>query len=188
MAAKFSFLIISMMLVLLSSCDKDPDPVNEEELITTLEYTLTPRDGGDVVKLTFKDLDGDGGNAPTITSSPLKSGKVYDATLMLLNESESPSENITKEIEGEDEEHQFFFEVSPSIVPVINVAYNDKDGNNNPVGLKSIVTTTAIGNGTLKITLRHEPIKTATGVSNGFIANAGGETDIEVTFNISIVQ
>ena len=36
------------------------------------------------------------------------------------------------------------------------------------------------------ITLRHEPAKTATGVSGGDITNAGGETDIEVVFDVTV--
>ncbi|MBK9257299.1 MAG: type 1 periplasmic binding fold superfamily protein [Saprospiraceae bacterium] len=186
MTSKISFLFTAFMMVFLTSCDKDPDPVNEEELITTLEYTLTPRAGGDVVKLTFRDLDGDGGNPPVITSGTLKSGKVYDGTLSLLNESESPVEDITEEIEEEDAEHQFFFEVSTSIASNLVIVYNDKDADNNPVGLKTVVTTTGTGSGTLKITLRHEPNKSASGVAAGNIANAGGETDIEVSFNVRV--
>ena len=34
--------------------------------------------------------------------------------------------------------------------------------------------------------LRHEPDKSAAGVSSGDITNAGGETDIEVSFNVII--
>ena len=48
------------------------------------------------------------------------------------------------------------------------------------------LTTGEAGTGTLSIILRHEPAKDASGVSDGQIANAGGETDIEVSFNITI--
>lgn len=186
MTTKFSFLFSVLMLVFLTSCDKDPEPVNQEELITTLEYTLTPRGGGDVVKLSFKDLDGDGGNAPVITSGVLKSGKVYNGTVNLLNESVTPVDVITKEIEEEAKEHQFFYEVATSLPSVLTIAYDDKDANNNPIGIKSIVTATGTGAATIKITLRHEPNKTASGVAAGNITNAGGETDIEVSFNVSL--
>jgi hypothetical protein len=33
---------------------------------------------------------------------------------------------------------------------------------------------------TIRVTLIHEPMKSAAGVSSGDITNAGGETDIEV--------
>ncbi|MFT7376933.1 MAG: hypothetical protein ACI88Z_000758, partial [Sphingobacteriales bacterium] len=55
-----------------------------------------------------------------------------------------------------------------------------------PLGLQTTITTTDVGNGTLTVILRHEPNKSASGVANGDISNAGGETDIEVTFNITV--
>ena len=36
------------------------------------------------------------------------------------------------------------------------------------------------------MTLRHEPAKDASGVAAGDITNAGGETDIEVTFDVTV--
>ena len=41
-------------------------------------------------------------------------------------------------------------------------------------------------NGTITITLRHEPNKGGEGVSNGDITNAGGETDAQVSYNVSL--
>ena len=81
----------------LSSCKPDEVPVipNEEEVITTLNYTLTPNTGGTAIVLSFQDLDGDGGNAPIITGGTLESNKTYTGELVLLNEQESPSGNIT---------------------------------------------------------------------------------------------
>jgi len=168
----------------LSSCSKD-DPIipNEEEVITTLEYTLTPNGGGTTVVLSFMDLDGDGGNAPIITGGTLDANKTYTGTLVLLNEQESPAGDITAEIQEEDEEHQFFFQTN---IAGLTVAYNDQDANGNPLGLQSTITTTDVGNGTLTVILRHEPNKSAGGVASGDITNAGGETDIEVTFDVTV--
>ena len=179
------FAVVIVMTLALSSCKKE-DPIipNEEELITTLKYTLTPNGGGAAVVLSFKDLDGDGGNAPIIIGGTLVSNKTYTGVLVLLNEQETPAENITTEIKEEDKNHQFFFQTN---ITGLTVAYSDQDADGNPLGLESTLTTTGAGNGTLTITLRHEPNKSATGVANGDITNAGGETDIEVTFDI-IVQ
>ena len=60
------------------------------------------------------------------------------------------------------------------------------DANGNPIGLLTTVTTEEPGNGTITVILRHEPDKFALGVSNGDITNAGGETDIEVVFNVEV--
>lgn len=172
-----------ILILLLASCKDEPvDPI-EEEVITTLNYTLTPVGGGSAVTLSFQDLDGDGGDAPTVTNGTLAANQMYTGSMELLNESETPSENITEEIEEEDEEHQFFFD---SNVSGLEVLYNDLDEDGNPIGLSSTLSTGAAASGSLTITLRHEPMKSADGVSAGNIANAGGETDIEVTFTIDV--
>jgi len=165
------------------SCEKDdPEIPNEEELITTVKYTLTPQSGGSTVVFLFRDLDGDGGNSPIITTGSLKSETIYSGTLELLNEAETPVEDITEEIEKEGDEHQFFF----TSITNITVQYNDTDLNGKPVGLKTILTTGNAGMEKLKIVLRHQPDKNASGVANGDITNAGGETDIEIEFDVVI--
>lgn len=168
----------------MSACEKDDPIVNEEELITTLRMTLTPAGGGTPVVLSFVDLDGEGGNAPVITGGTLAANTTYTGALAILNESETPVEDITEEIETEDDEHQFFFTTSAGLN--LTVSYADQDGNNNPVGLATSAAAGAASTGTLTVTLRHEPNKTAAGVKDGDITNAGGETDIEVVFPVTI--
>jgi hypothetical protein len=177
---------IFISLITIVSCSDDPeDPIveNEEEVITTLTYTLTPSEGGSAVVLTYQDLDGDGAGEPTITNGTLSASTVYSGVLTLLNETEDPAESITEEIDEEDDEHQFFFS---STITDLQVAYADTDGDGNPVGLATTLTTSAAGSGTLTITLRHEPEKSASGVASGDITSAGGETDISVTFTITV--
>ena len=173
------------MLVLalfLTACnDDDPIIENEEELITTLGYTLTS--GGETVTLLFQDFDGDGGEAPIITGGTLTANTNYVGSMQLLNESETPTEDITEEIAEEDDDHQFFFETD---IPGLSFIYTDGDSAAQPVGLSSTLSTGNAGSGTITITLRHEPNKSAEGVSDGDITNAGGETDIEVTFPVDV--
>lgn len=178
---KLSFLLFLAILAI-SACVEPVDP-EEGELITTVTYTLTPNGGGTPVVLSFQDLDGDGGDPATITGGTLVANETYSGRLALMNESESPAEDITAEIQEEDEDHQFFFE---SAVNGLMVAYADQDDDGNPIGLNTTLTTGAGGSGTLKITLRHKPEKTASGVADGDITNAGGESDIEVTFSVDV--
>lgn len=183
---KFSWAIFAIAFLALSSCGNDDDCVDcggGEEVITTLNLTLTPTTG-DVVTMSFQDLDGDGGNDPTITNGTLQANMTYTGSIEVLNESESPAEDITAEIMTEDDEHQFFFVIGSSLN--LTVAYGDQDGNGNPLGLATTVTTTDASSGSLTVTLRHQPDKTASGVSDGDITNAGGETDIEVTFDVTV--
>lgn len=171
--------------VLVSQCGEDPVDPNEEELITTLTVSLVDaNDASNTAELKFVDLDGEGGDAPTITGATLKASTTYNATISVLNESESPAENITTEIQKEDEEHQFFYVAGGGLN--VTTSYSDKDSMDNPIGLKFEIVTGAASTGTLKVVLRHEPNKAATGVSAGDITNAGGETDIESTFEVTI--
>ena len=183
---KTNWIFVALFLTAfsLTSCEKD-DPIvpNEEEVITTLTYTLTPTDGGDPIVFSFRDLDGDGGNSPMISNDTLSANSNYTGVLSLLNEQEDPATNITDEILAEDEDHQFFFQSS---ITGTTVTYTDEDGQGNPIGITTDLATTAVGSGTLTIILRHEPAKSASGVSDGLIANAGGETDIEVTFSVDV--
>lgn len=185
---KFLFLTVLTSAFIVSCSDDDgpnnlPEPINEEEVITTMTITLVPQAGGDTVTLKAQDLDGDGPNAPEVTvSGSFTSGAIYNGTIEFLNELESPAEDITEEVEEEDEEHQVFYTLGSGVG---TVAYTDEDGNGNPVGL-SFEFTAGDTNGTFVVTLRHEPAKDAAGVSDGDITNAGGETDIETAFQVTI--
>lgn len=179
------FLLIITIALLFTNCKKE-DPVipNEEELITTLNYTLTPMAGGAAITLSFKDLDGDGGAAPLITGGTLLANQTYTGTIDLLNEAASPAESITQEVQEEAEDHQFFLQ---STIPNVTITYTDRDANGNPIGLNSTLTTGAAASGDITVILRHKPNKSASGVSDGDIANADGETDIQVTFPVEVL-
>jgi len=172
------FFISSLLLTSCSSNDDDAEDPNEEELITTVTYTLT--NGGDVVTLKFTDLDGEGGSDGTYAiSGPLTAGSTYTGAIMLENETESPVENVTEEIEEEDDEHEFFY---TSTVSGLTINKTDQDDNGNPVGLQTSLVTGNAGTGTITVVLKHEPTKP----NNGTSADAGGSTDIEVTFSVTV--
>jgi len=178
------FLLVAFMCLSQLSCDKDdPEVPNEEELITTLTYTLSPNGGGDPVVFTFRDLDGDGGDDPIIQGGTLAANQSYVGRVEFLNEAEIPAEDITEEVEEESVDHQVFFSSSLS---GLSVTYADTDDNGNRLGLVTNLTTSSAGNGILTITLRHEPDKSAAGVSSGDISNAGGSTDVEAMFTVNV--
>ena len=166
-----------------TSCSNDDAPVNEEEVITTVTTTLTS--GGQTITLTSRDLDGDGPNAPVVSvSGNLVAGTTYTGITTFLNELESPAEDITSEVEEEGADHQVFYQLPSSIG---TVTYTDTDANGRPIGLNfTLVAGTSGSTGTLTVTLRHLPNKSATGVSAGDITNAGGNTDAEVTFSVAV--
>jgi hypothetical protein len=177
-----------------SSCSKDDDestapPVNEEELITTVTAIYTPVGGGTTVTLQYKDLDGEGANAPVIiVSSAFAKNKTYNGTVTFKNELANPAEDITPEIVEEGVDHQLFYQKTGTLNAfTYGTAGSNFDKNGKPVGLQSVFTTTEVASGNLTITLRHEPNKSGANVSAGDITNAKGSTDAEVSFSISVL-
>jgi hypothetical protein len=181
-----NIVILVYISSIFAACSSDEDPViiNEEELITTVRATLIPEGGGTEIILESVDLDGDGPNEPNIeVTGAFNPNTTYAGTLKILNEAESPAEDITVEIIEEDEDHQFFFSFTNDIA---TATYDDEDSNGNPVGVQFNLVTGAAGSGGFTIILRHEPDKAGADVNTGDITNAGGATDVQVTFNITI--
>lgn len=179
----FSLIAFLSVMIHFASCNKEKeDPVipNQEELITTFILNLVDTLNQDTAVLSYVDLDGDGGNDPVITADSLKANTHYYGYIQMFNESVDPAADIGAEVEEEGTEHQFFYEVQSTLNMAIS--YNDSDANGNPIGLKTWLSTGDASNGGLMIILRHQPDKFASGVSDGMIANAGGETDLEVNF------
>lgn len=161
-----------------TECEKNPDSVdcisNEEELLTTLKVLVLDSSATSVVD-TFIFADADNNGAPerfdTIMLAP---GSHYNVRVEIWNESASPYENITTEVEEEKNDHAFFFQATNIDV---NISYSDFDSNNPPlpVGLQTQWQTGSAGNGSIRITLKHQP-----GVKDG--TSTPGDTDIEVAF------
>lgn len=180
-----SLLALLVAAPLFSACsddNDDPTPDDDNEQITTLTYTLTPQGGGTPVAITYRDLDGDGGAAATITPATLvlAPGTTYTGSIALLDETKTPAENIAAEVLAESDEHLLVF--APSGVN-LTVTATDKDRNNLPIGLATQAvagTANAAGTtGSLRITLRHQP-----GTKNG--TATPGDTDVEVTFPTAV--
>jgi hypothetical protein len=184
-------------IISFNSCSKEetkkPDPVNEEELITTVRVVFTPVGGGSTVTLNYKDLDGDGPGAATNTvTGTFALNKTYNGEVFVLDESKNPAGNISEEILVEAVDHQFFYQKTGTL-PVFTytpaaTAANNFDSNGKPLGYKTTFVTTTAATGDLKVTLRHEGNKSASNVAAGDITNATGATDFEVTFTGLSVQ
>lgn len=188
--ASIHYFFLSLVFIFVSCRKKDDPvtppttgPVQEEELITTLAVHLHSVDGTQHLHMSFRDLDGEGGNAPVIDLDTLTANTVYEVELEVLNESVNPVIDITEEVQQEGELHQFFYQISGAD---LIVAYADQDVNGRPIGIFSTWTTGNVSSGSIRITLRHELDKSAAGVSDGNITNAGGDTDIEVDLPITV--
>ena len=118
------------------------------------------------------------GLAPTqFDTIQLDAATTYHLTTTLLNESVSPSEDITVEVQDEGVDHQFFYTVEGGLDMIIE--YDDTDANGNPVGIHNIVTTGVGGEGVFTVILKHQP-----GIKDGNITT--GDTDVEVDFETKV--
>lgn len=175
--------LLSLLIIgtLFSSCKKEKVIPNEEELITTVKLTFTEVGGaGTVTDFTFKDLDGEGGAAPSLFEEiTLDASKTYTMAISLLNESVSPAVNITNEVSDEGDEHQFYFAPTGANVTISNL---NNDINGLPLGLTSTWTTGAISTGIVKITLKHKP----DGIKAAGDLVTKGDTDVELDWSIKV--
>ncbi len=173
-------MIVIAGTLLTAGCKKDKDVVedphhhdDDPELITSmvLEFSDTANVQPNVT-VAFRDPDGEGGNAATeFDTIALAANTVYSVKITLLDESKNPAVKISDEVKTEGDEHLFCFDVTGAN---INVARTDSDGKYE-IGLDSRWTVAAASNGTVKVTLKHQP-----GVKNGTCGV--GDTDVEVNF------
>lgn len=178
---KFGLMAAMLAAISFAGCKKDKElpEVEEEELITTFRLKFVNKaNAADVKMFTYKDLDGDGGNAPTIDEIKLAANTTYTMTVdAVLNESASPADDIKSEIIEEAKDHLFVYKPSSGLN--LNITITDKDGNNYPIGLEGNAAAGAASTGKLQVLLRHQP-----GSKNG--TETPGSTDIDATFNVAI--
>ena len=173
------YALLSIAMIGCSDDDTAPEVINDEEVITTVILTLTP-ESGDQVVLTTVDLDGDGPDEPVTTVvGNFAENTQYQGAVRFLNETETPAEEITEEVLEEADEHQVFYTTTDGLN--IETQYEDEDSQGNPLGLQITLTTGAASQGSLTVTLRHEPVK-----PNDGLDSAGGETDIATSFDVTI--
>ena len=178
---KFLCILFISCLTFNSCSDSDnPDPVNEEEIITTIRLTFTGPSS--TVIFQSQDLDGDGPNDPVITvTGTLLANTTYNGSIQFLNELESPSEDITLEVEEEDVEHQILYSLNGSANSSITI--DDSDGNGNDLGLATTFSSGSASTGnSITVTLVHEPTKP----NDGTVSGAGGEIDATATFTYDV--
>jgi hypothetical protein len=182
----FKMVLAAVLITSFVSCDDDaPEIINEDEVITTLEYTLVnENDDTNVVVLKSFDSDGDGPNSPVLTTEgTLQANSTYAGAVRFLNETDPQDvDNITEEVAEEALDHEVFYATPVSGLKISKV---DNDSAGNPLGLRTKFTTGAAATGNLTITLIHLPKKP----NDNTVSDArstGGEPDIAETFSLNI--
>lgn len=176
-----SVLMAMIAVAMMAACKKDePAPVEDNENLTTVKLKFT--ESGTTSTFTFKDLDGAGGNAPTIDKISLKPNKTYTMVVEVLDESKTTTSIISDAIYEERDQHLFEYVVTPSLI--LSLMTTDKDTRGLPVGLTANVKTSAAGTGKLQVVLHHQP------PVNGKIVKDGtfniGSVDFDGTFDVEV--
>ncbi|MEJ2004542.1 MAG: hypothetical protein P8X57_06175 [Cyclobacteriaceae bacterium] len=190
-----TILLLVAALGIQACSDDDTPPIeNVEEEITQVILTFTnTQDAGDVVTAEWLDADGAGGGTPVIDDIVLSANMNYELSVEFYNTLESPAENISEEVAEEAEEHMIFYEFSDAVFqdPDGNgnidnrddaVNYNDTDSDGLPLGLSTDwVTSDLNATGSFRLLLKHQP-----GIKSSTSSSADGETDVDVTFDITV--
>jgi hypothetical protein len=190
---KVSLYLVALLAFGFASCEsEDPEKENEGEVITDVTLNFQELNASNALVgsvFTFKASDPQGievGKTPTVQSITLTKGKKYQMTIEVKNSIEN--EDITKEILEEAAEHQFFFLGQVFDSSFFSIQYADAGGV--ALGLKTIVTvssSTGTNNSNMRLVLRHDLNKSFPGASSPTFANfaqAGGETDLDITFPV----
>ena len=188
------FLLAVLSMGFASCMSEDPEKENEGEVITdvTLNFQEVDASNNPIGAIfSFKASDSQGiavGSTPTVQTINLTKGKKYLMTIEVLNAIEN--EDITQEIVEEAAEHQFYFLGSAFSSNILSIAYADAGGI--ALGLRNFLTVSSspgTNNTTMRVVLRHDLNKSFTGANNPNFENfvqAGGETDLDITFPIVI--
>ena len=196
---------IALLFFVFGCSTDDPKKEDAPELITKVTLTFTPVSGGTPIVVSATDPDGEGVQdlAPE-DEIILADGTTYDLSVELINELAAPTEegyDISEEVKEEGDEHLFFYGWTSDLFssPTGNgnidsradqVIYSDNDSKNLPIGLLTRWTTIDTGSahshtmpttGTFRIVLKHQP-----GLKNGTSGVNIGETDMDITFSITI--
>lgn len=182
--------IVTLMAATLAACEKKEDPIEnpepvEQELITTMQLVVTNSAGFNQT-FTYKVDNGFGSSSQgevTIDDVKLAPNTEYNVEMKVLNEAEDLAENITEEVIEESHHHLFVFESAP-VTGAGSIAFMDgnKDDEGEPLNQTLKFMTGDAGNGSLTVTLKHEPTNKAATTADA----AGGETDAQAVFPVMI--
>jgi hypothetical protein len=180
-AKRAAWLALSVTLVL-TACKKEeqgvPAPIGNEFLTTTILNLQNINNPADKPTISYKLI---GTNPAVITPDTLRLmvNATYKCTVVILDETKTPADTVSKVIAERANYHLFVYRPSNGLN--LNDSITDHDTNNPPLpfGLQSQMRTTAPSAGTLEVILRHQP-----NVKNG--TYAPGSTDLDVIYPVKI--
>ncbi|HRO43516.1 MAG TPA: hypothetical protein PL009_11830 [Flavipsychrobacter sp.] len=163
-----------------SACKKDPAKPVEQELITTVRLNVMGNDGF-AQSFSYKVENGFGNSPGSIQIDTLKlmANTSYSVSAQVLNEKETPPEDVTLEVIQEMDKHMFTYLSTPiSGAGAVKVATGNMDHNGMQFYQSITLETGAAGSGQLKVTLQHFAGEKP---STAFVLS---ETDAEAIFPV----
>lgn len=189
----FGLIVAVILLAVLYSGCKDDNPAtppdeNPQEVITAFILSLVDSPGVAVdVSAAWRDADGPGGNPPQIDTLSLQANVVYETSVLLLDETKTPSDTISNEVMAEADAHRIWPTLGGGIVGLVLIEITDDDGTTPPLplGLSMKIRVGAGGPtaGTARCVLKHyDPAS----VKRDDTDSSLGESDVDVTFPVLV--
>lgn len=185
------FILIS---IIACSKDEDPDPVNEEEIITKVTLEVSKVGSSEPIKYNFKVEGHDHGDDDNEeeddhdgehTEIELETNSSYNVSIFIYNDTDPKNiENVILEILEEKDEHQIFYAITDELsgFSIASASDDNVDSNGKPLFIKTIWTTTAETSGDVVGYLIHEPTSKTGNTRTDF----GGATDFEIEFEVHV--
>jgi len=182
-----ALLSLCMIVILSPSCKKEETavaaPLGNEFLTTTILNLQNVNNPTDKPWIRYKLI---GANPAIITTSAgiddtlrLAHNASYTCNIVILDETKTPADTVSKVIKERANIHLFFFRPTPSLSLTDTITDRDTNVPPLPVGLQSIIRTGSVCAGSLEVILRHQP-----NVKNG--TYPPGSTDLDVVYPVKI--
>ncbi|MEW7289649.1 type 1 periplasmic binding fold superfamily protein [Aquimarina sp. 2304DJ70-9] len=170
-----SIIFVVSMLTSCSDDDDNPIVINEEETITTVKLSVTESGTTTVQEYEWTESSQD--------DVTLKANTSYNIKIQFLDESNpNDVEDITEEVIAEKDEHFVFYQTTVSGLTFDNASDDTIDTNNIAINISTDWSAGDAATGVIKTFLIHEPTSKTGNTRDDF----GGETDIEVDFNVTV--
>tara|TARA_B100001059_G_scaffold88184_2_gene86705 strand:- start:447 stop:1061 length:615 start_codon:yes stop_codon:yes gene_type:complete len=191
--------LLTFILIFACSKDEDPEPANEEEVITLVTLEVTKVGSSSPIKYNFEveghdhgdedheeeDDDDHDDHDGEHTEIELEANSTYNVSMFIYNDTDPNNiENVTLEIIEEKDEHQIFYAITDELsgFSIASASDDTKDSNGDPLFIKTTWTTTGETSGDVVGYLIHEPTSKTGSTRNDF----GGATDFEIEFEVHV--
>ncbi|MFD2563439.1 type 1 periplasmic binding fold superfamily protein [Aquimarina rubra] len=167
--------LFAIGLTACSSDDDNPQVINEEETITTVRLTVL-EDGATTPEVyTWTESSQD--------AISLSADTTYNFKIEFLDASDpNDVEDITEEVIAEKDEHFVFYETTVSGLTFTSASDDTIDSDNIGINISTDWSSSGTTAGIVRAFLIHEPTSKTGDSRDDF----GGETDIEVTFDVAV--